>query len=226
MAVARRGPALPRTTSRTNSFGLADGSTQAMPTLYYIRHGETAWNAEGRFQGRKDIPLNEKGRAQASAAGAILLDLMGLNAHVPADLHYVSSPLGRARVTMDLLRTSLGLPEQGYALDERIREISWGNWEGLTSSEMEAHDAVTFAARAKDRWGVTAPGGETYTELTERVSAWLGELTTDTVAVGHGGTMRALMVATGVAKPIDAADTAIEQGVVYAFRDGAMTKYS
>jgi broad specificity phosphatase PhoE len=196
------------------------------PVLYYIRHGETAWNAEGRFQGSRDIPLNDKGRAQASAAGSILRELMTRDGLVPADFHYVSSPLGRARVTMDLLRATLALPERGYALDDRLREISWGHWEGLTSPEMEAHDAVTFAARARDRWGVTAPQGETYAALTARVSAWLDELPGDTVAVAHGGTMRALMVATGVAQPIDAADARIEQGVVYMFADGRMTKYA
>jgi probable phosphoglycerate mutase len=195
------------------------------PVVYYIRHGETAWNAEGRFQGSRDIPLNERGRTQASAAGEILRDLIARDARQPHHLGYVSSPLGRARTTMGLLRGSLGLPVDGYAIEHRLREIGWGDWEGLTIPEMQAHDPTTFAARRKDRWGVTAPKGETYAEVATRMRGWLHELTSDTVAVAHGGTMRALMVATGVATTLEAADARIEQGVVYVFANGAMAKY-
>ena len=79
---------------------------------------------------------------------------------------------------------------------------------------MQAHDPVTFAARRKDRWNVTAPKGETYAEVATRMRAWLQELTSDTVAVAHGGTMRALMVATGVASTLEAIEAQVEQGVV------------
>jgi broad specificity phosphatase PhoE len=195
------------------------------PIIYYIRHGETAWNAEGRFQGSRDIPLNERGRVQAAAAGEILRDLIARDARKPHHFGYVSSPLGRARSTMDLLRGSLGLPADGYAIEHRLREIGWGEWEGLTVPEMQTHDPVTFAARRKDRWNVTAPKGETYAQVTTRMRAWLDELTSDTVAVAHGGTMRALMVATGVATALDAVEAQIEQGVVYVFANGALSKY-
>ena len=143
------------------------------PIIYYIRHGETAWNAEGRFQGSRDIPLNERGRTQAAAAGEILRDLIARDAREPHHFGYVSSPLSRARTTMDLLRGSLGLPADGYAVEHRLREIGWGDWEGLTVPEMQAHDPVTFAARRKDRWNVTAPKGETYAEVATRMRAWL-----------------------------------------------------
>jgi probable phosphoglycerate mutase len=126
---------------------------------------------------------------------------------------------------MDLLRGSLGLPADGYKLEHRLREIGWGDWEGLTVPEMRLHDPVTFAARREDRWNVTAPKGESYAAVAMRMRGWLDELTSDTVAVAHGGTMRALMVATGVATTLEAADARIEQGVVYVFADGSMSKY-
>jgi broad specificity phosphatase PhoE len=195
------------------------------PIIYYIRHGETAWNAEGRFQGSRDIPLNDRGRTQATAAGDILRELIARDARQPHHFAYVSSPLSRARTTMDLLRGSLGLPAEGYSVEHRLREIGWGQWEGKTVPEMQAHDPATFAARRKDRWGVTAPKGETYAEVTTRMQAWLRELTADTVAVAHGGTMRALMVATGIATTLEAADARIEQGVVYTFANGTLSKY-
>jgi probable phosphoglycerate mutase len=195
------------------------------PIIYYIRHGETPWNAEGRFQGSKDIPLNDKGRTQATAAGHILRDLIGRTARQPHHFGYVSSPLSRARMTMDLLRGSLGLPAEGYAVEHRLREIGWGDWEGKTVPEMEAHDPATFAARRKDRWNVTAPNGETYAQVTARLHAWLDGVKEDMVAVAHGGTMRALMVATGAATIAEAIEARIEQGVVYVFANGALSKY-
>ena len=195
------------------------------PVVYYVRHGETAWNAEGRFQGSQDIPLNELGRSQAVAAGGILRGLLARDGRDASSMPFVASPLGRARMTMELMRQTLKLPPDGYALDDRLREIGYGLWEGLTLPEMQLHDAATFASRNIDKWGVAAPSGESYAAVTLRIQDWLNSLTADTVAVAHGGTMRALMVAQGIATPLEAADTPIGQGVVYVFRDGGMTKY-
>jgi broad specificity phosphatase PhoE len=196
------------------------------PTIYYIRHGETAWNAQGRFQGSQDIPLNELGRVQAVASGEILSRLLARDGRDGAALPYVASPLGRARLTMELARGALELPAADYSVDDRLREIGYGQWEGLTLPEMEVNDAATFALRQVDKWTVAAPSGESYASVTLRVRDWFDSLLVDTVAVAHGGTMRALMVALGVATPLQAADTPIGQGVVYVFRDGGLTKYS
>lgn len=197
-----------------------------MPVIYYIRHGETAWNAEGRFQGTRDIPLNELGRTQAIASGDILKDLLARDQQQPSSMAFVASPLGRARLTMELMRERLNLPPHDYAVDARLREIGYGQWEGLTLPEMQLHDAATFASRNTDKWGVAAPAGETYVSVTLRMRDWFDSLRADTVTVAHGGTMRALMVALGIATPVEAADTPIGQGVVYVFRDGGMTKYA
>jgi probable phosphoglycerate mutase len=196
------------------------------PVIYYIRHGETGWNAEGRFQGSKDIPLNELGRTQAVASGEILGRVLAQDGHDVSALPFVSSPLGRARITMELARGALNLPVTDYSVDDRLREIGYGNWEGLTQPEMKLHDPVTFAARRLDRWGVPAPSGESYSSVASRMRDWLDSVTTDTVTVAHGGTMRALMVVLGIATEIEAAETPIGQGVVYVFRDGALRKYS
>jgi broad specificity phosphatase PhoE len=196
-----------------------------VPTIYYIRHGETAWNAQGRFQGTQDIPLNDLGRSQALAAGAILGDVLAADGHAPSSLRFVASPLGRARMTMELARDAMKLPPADYSVDDRLREIGYGQWEGLTLGEMKQNDAATFARRDVDKWGVAAPSGESYASVTLRIRDWLDSLVTDTVAVAHGGTMRALMVALGVATPLQAADTPIGQGVVYVFSDGGLRRY-
>ncbi|MGC2812245.1 MAG: histidine phosphatase family protein [Bradyrhizobium sp.] len=194
-------------------------------TVYYIRHGETAWNAAGRFQGTRDIPLNALGRSQAVAAGEILAGLLARDGRAATALPYVASPLRRARLTMELVRDVLKLPPADYHVDDRLREIGYGQWEGLTLPEMQRHDSATFASRHLDKWGIAAPAGESYASVTLRMREWFDSLLADTVTVAHGGTMRALMVALGVATPLEAAETPIGQGVVYVFRDGGMTKY-
>jgi broad specificity phosphatase PhoE len=195
------------------------------PTIYYIRHGETQWNAEGRLQGVQDVPLNTVGRAQAERAGLILAELFARDGRERSELSFVASPLGRARTTMELVRGTLQLPPYDYAIDERLREIGYGRWEGSTLAEMEVADPKLFAERQAAKWMVSPPGGESYVEVEQRVTKWYAQVDTDTVAVAHGGTARALMVALGFETPQSAADLYIEQGVVYVFSTGSLTKY-
>lgn len=195
------------------------------PTIYYLRHGETEWNAIGRLQGTLDIPLNERGRSQAIQAAGILAGLFARDRRDRAALPYVSSPLGRARSTMELVRGQLDLPLCDYALDDRLREIGYGVWEGLTLAESEAADPEVYARRLADKWTVAPQGGETYADVQVRMRDWYDSLKADTVTVAHGGTARALMVTLGLETPASAADLLIEQGAVYVFRDGRLTKY-
>src|ERR1044071_7568682 len=117
------------------------------PVIYYIRHGETSWNAEGRLQGVQDIPLNDLGRKQAVHAGNILADLFARDGRDKSVLSFVASPLIRARATMELVRGALELPPGGYALDDRLREIGYGEWEGSTLPEMQLRAPTLFAKR-------------------------------------------------------------------------------
>ena len=196
------------------------------PVIYYIRHGETTWNALGRLQGVQDIPLNDLGRRQAAHAGNILADLFARDGRDQSQLTFVASPLIRARATMELVRGELKLPVSGYALDDRLREIGYGKWEGSTLPEMQLADPDLYAKRQTEKWTVSPPGGESYVEVQARMQDWYASLRGDTVAVAHGGTARALMVALGIETPQSAADLTIEQGAVYVFRDGGLQKYS
>ena len=198
----------------------------SQPTIYYIRHGQTAWNAAGRFQGSQDIPLNDLGREQAAHAGGIMKDLLSRAERDAGSLDYVSSPLGRARSTMEFVRGQLGLAPETYTLDDRLREIGYGHWEGSTLAEQEASHPEIFAARQTDKWGMPPPNGESYASVQLRMRDWYEGLTGDIVAVAHGGTARALMVALDVQTIAEAAELPIEQGAVYVFSNGAMAKYS
>ena len=197
-----------------------------VPTIYYIRHGETSWNAEGRLQGARDIPLNDLGRRQAAQAGGILADLLARDGHDKSLVPFVSSPLGRARSTMELVRETLQLPPDDYAVDDRLREIGYGQWEGSTLAQMQLADPAFFAKRQTDKWSLAPEGGETYASVQLRMRDWYDQLVTDTVAVAHGGTARALMVTLGFETPESAADLPIAQGAVYVFGANGLNRYS
>jgi len=196
-----------------------------MSTIYFIRHGETDWNRERRLQGQKDIPLNELGRTQATRCGLILRDLFGRNGHAGANLDFVSSPLGRARETMELLRTELGLDPSRYRMDPRLKEMSFGRWEGYTFAELQEREADALAARERDKWGFVLPEGESYAQLMVRVRDWYESVSADTVVAAHGGVARALMAHLGMVSNQAASTGEIGQGCVYLFTDGGLARH-
>jgi probable phosphoglycerate mutase len=196
------------------------------PVIYYVRHGLTDWNVQHRLQGRHDVPLNALGHAQAVRCGEILHDLFLRDGGKAEDLDYVSSPLIRARTTMEIMRSTLGLESTGYGVDTRLAEISFGEWEGLTYAEVLARDKDIALKREADKWGFLPPGGESYAQVTARISQWYATLERDTVVAAHGGTARALIAHLALAPAQDATHRAIDQGVVYVFAGGGLTRYA
>lgn len=189
-------------------------ATFSLPhTLYFVRHGETDWNVEARLQGQRDVPLNDFGRVQAEEVGRRLRELVS---H-PEDLDYVASPLGRTRETMERLREAIGLHPPAYRTDERLKELTFGNWEGLTWKEVRERDPKGARARDADKWGFVPPQGESYAMLAERVAPFLESLTRDSVVVSHGGVARVLLVMLGQASRDFAPRADIWQGRVLVF---------
>jgi probable phosphoglycerate mutase len=197
-----------------------------MPVLYYIRHGETDYNVEGRLQGRRDIPLNARGRAQARECGVVLRDLFARDRREASDFAYVASPLQRARSTMELLRPTLGLDPHSYGVDDRLMEISYGEWEGLTLPEIEARMPGMLARRERDKWDFSPPGGESYRALARRIGEWYDSLAQDAVVAAHGGGARVLMALFKLLPRDEATHAQIAQGVVYVFADGKVAHYA
>jgi probable phosphoglycerate mutase len=193
-----------------------------MPILYFFRHGETDWNAEGRLQGQTDIPLNEKGRLQASAIGRNILagKLDGVDAGHLASLPFIASPLLRTRETMALLRAGLGLPPEAYAVDDRLKEIGFGRWEGSTWRDIVERDAGGAQARDRDKWNFVPPGGESYEMVRERVSGWLDGLKGDACVVAHGGVARVLLVLMAEVSRRNAVGADIWQGKLLRIESG------
>jgi len=154
--------------------------------LYVLRHGETAWNTERRMQGTKDSPLTERGRAQALAMGrALKAELL----REPVPTVFLRSPLGRARETALIVGRELGLDPADWRDDPRLGELRYGEWEGFTWKEIEAHHPDALATWRSDPHGFCPPGGETHFELRRRTAAALTDIiaaNTRTVVVSHG----------------------------------------
>ena len=195
---------------------MSDADVGLHHTLYFIRHGETDWNAEARLQGQRDVPLNDFGRVQAEEVGRRLRDL----AERPEDLDYVASPLARTRETMERLREAIGLHPTAYRTDERLLELTFGAWEGLTWKEVRERDPKGARAREKDKWGFVPPQGESYAMLAERVVPFLESLTRDAVVVSHGGVARVLLALLGRVSRDHAPRADIWQGRVLVFGPG------
>lgn len=188
--------------------------------LIFIRHGETDWNAEGRLQGRQDIALNARGEYQAANAGRKLLSLLGPQRVADSALPYISSPLVRARRTMEIARATIGLDPAAYDLDEGLVELSFGAWEGKTWPQVRQIELQAALAREADKWNTLPPEGESYAMLTERMRPWLDAHAGDCVVVSHGGVARALMVILAGLAPERAAVTDIWQGRLLVFEGG------
>ncbi|SCX12761.1 Glucosyl-3-phosphoglycerate phosphatase [Agrobacterium sp. DSM 25558] len=178
--------------------------------VYVIRHGQTDWNAIRRLQGQKDIPLNDFGRSQATENGKILSRILGPTLN---DFDYIASPLGRTRETMELLRGAMGLEPTAYRTDERLVEISFGDWEGQTLPELKMTEPEKVKARKATKWDFIPPGhdAESYEILSWRIGAWLASVDRPTVCVCHGGVIRSMFrLVSGVDKDV-AAEIAIPQ---------------
>ena len=159
----------------------------AVPRLVLWRHGRTEWNAAGRFQGQLDPPLDETGRQEAAAAAAQLVAL-GL---LRADALVLSSDLGRAVETANVLTDLLGVP---LRRDARLREHGMGCWEGLTRDEVADRYPDQYADWIAGR-PVRGRGGEEPAAVAERAVAALVDLPEASVAVvvTHGGTAGRLL---------------------------------
>lgn len=163
------------------------------PPRFVARHGETSWNREKRLQGRGDSPLTERGHAQARAL-AELAARLGIE-------RVVASPLGRARVTAEMVVHAAGA---SLELAGALAEIDFGHVSGMTLDEAERAFPGLSESRRNQKWTHAWPGGESYANVTERVERWLeGEPLNPrlgrTLVVAHQTVNRVLLVSLGAA---------------------------
>jgi probable phosphoglycerate mutase len=160
-----------------------------MLTVFLVRHGETMHAAQGLFAGDIDPPLLERGRAQAEALARVAAPL-GL------DALYVSPKL-RARSTAEPIARACGLQP---IIDDGLREIAYGGWEGRKESDIEAGESEAFAAWSQDPGLVSPPGGESAFGVAARALPVLVRARREhpggqVMMVSHKGTIRILTCA-------------------------------
>ncbi len=168
---------------------LPDKIGEDQTLIYLVRHGQTEWNVERRFQGQLDVPLSEVGEQQAEA----LADWLGRQPVQFGALY--SSDLERAQQTAQPIGKRLGLVPE---LVPAIREIHVGEWQGLLSAEVEQRYPEQLAQWRAHRFKV--PGGESIHEVQQRLALWYAEATAAhrgqaIVVVTHGMALTALLAA-------------------------------
>lgn len=184
------------------------------PVIYYIRHGETDWNRQGRLQGGHNIPLNDLGRRQAREVAQHLRDAAGVALD---SMPWIVSPMDRAQETARICRSALGFDANGFTTLPGLTEITFGTWEGMTWKEVRKADPGRAAQRTADKWGYVPPGGESYAMVHQRTKPVFDALTVPTVVVAHGGIARALLWDRTEVNEADAAVFDIWQGRVMVF---------
>jgi len=187
-------------------------------SILLVRHGETEWNLQRRNQGRFDSPLTERGVAQAEAIGRLVGTLPNA-----AAARIVASPLGRARRTAEIIRTHIQ-PAPDLHLDERLRELSLGSWDGLTYEEIAVRSPGIFDGESAPEWCFRSPDGESYEGFAARIGDWLREAADVpfVMAVTHGVVSRVLRgVYAGLPREI-ALTLSVSQDKIFRLSDGTI----
>jgi broad specificity phosphatase PhoE len=196
------------------------GSRRLLPgrvPLIFVRHGETDWNREFRFQGQRDIPMNERGRRQAARNGRAVAGILSA-----IEWKLVSSPLGRSVETMRILLEAAGQGGRAFDTDPALVEVRYGDWEGLTLTEISERFPSESRARDADKWGYVPANGESYALLSKRVLGWLEKIDAPTLVVAHGGVLRALFHLLAGLPAHDAPHLAVPQDQVILFTQTAV----
>jgi len=166
--------------------------------IYLLRHGETIFNTQGRYQGELDSSLTAEGIEQVKNISR----LVKLVIPDIEEYEIISSPLGRALQSTKIICETIGYNWERVTIDDRLREVSVGAWAGLTRKEIE--DSWPDLMKNTDiyNWYFHSPDGESYESVVERVSDWLDSMKNKekVIAVSHGLTGR---VVRGVYKSLE-----------------------
>lgn len=197
----------------------------AWPEIYFIRHGQTDWNAEGRYQGARDIPLNDTGRRQADLNGALLRDLLVRAGRTPHEYDWFVSPLSRTRETMERVRRQFrgALPE--VTADPRLIELSFGIYEGRRHAELAQGEIAIAGERDATFWHFRPPQGESYDDLAARVADFSRGLRGPAIVVAHGGLLRVFRHLIEGFPAVEAVNWFPPQDSVVHFSDGEARVY-
>jgi 2,3-bisphosphoglycerate-dependent phosphoglycerate mutase len=179
----------------------------------FLRHGSTAWNEQGRMQGRRDVPLSARGRDEVRAWRLPSV----ASAVAPVEPTWVSSPLRRAVETAELL--SGATPQ----CESALIEMDWGEWEGFDLDELRRRHGEVFARNEAAGLDFRPPGGESPREVRDRVMSWLAANATHRetmVVVTHKGVLRAVLAAATGWDMIGKPPLRLQHGALHRFAVG------
>lgn len=159
-------------------------------TLYLLRHGETEYNTQGRYQGELDSPLTDDGKFQVKQNAKMLKSIMG----DPNEWRIISSPLGRAIQSTEIICETIGFGVSKVENDHRLSEVAVGSWAGLTTKEIEKTWPHLIDNNDLYSWYFNSPDGESYDSVVNRLTDWLESIKNEpkVIAVSHGLTGRIL----------------------------------
>ncbi len=152
--------------------------------LIFIRHGETDWNVQKRFQGQTDIPINAKGESQALRNGEALAHYF--QSEMIDRWQFLCSPLSRTKQTMEIIKGQFSQPIN-IEYDETLKELHFGYLQGRTLKELEKEEPETLAKREADKWNFLSEGGESYAQVSLRIEKWMQQQSGKLVIISHGG---------------------------------------
>ncbi len=187
-------------------------------TLYLLRHGETQFNRDGRYQGRTDSPLTPLGLDQARAVAGRLAEVLG-----DAPVRLLTSPLERARRTARIVADALP-GDVALETDARLAEVAMGAWDGLTRAEIAQRWPDARRGKAQREWVFHGPGGETLEDVVTRLTDVHAEVTASNggamILVSHAMTGRILRAIHSRAPYLEALASDAPQDAIYALEPG------
>ncbi len=190
--------------------------------VFLVRHGETALNAQGRFQGGLDEPLNAAGIDQALELAARLKHI--LDPEILSALSLRSSPLKRATMTTGLLADQLEKSFDNSQIADELTEMRFGRWEGLTSLEVKQHFPRERKRRKANRWNFASSGGQSFQDLVAPVRQWFQKLDQPVLAVTHYGVIKVAAVVAGGLEVEQAMALKPAHNDIWKFHNGTLAK--
>jgi len=190
--------------------------------IYLLRHGETDYNTQGRYQGQLDSPLTELGKEQVQQNALMLKTFIG-DAN---DWKIISSPLGRAVQSTEILCETIGYDRKNVEYDQRLTEVAVGQWAGLTMPDIQQSWPDLLTNTDAFNWYFHAPDGESYEAVTSRLSAWFEDIQQHpkVIVVSHGLTGRILRgIYAGLHKE-DALKLEVSQDVFFKLANQKITR--
>jgi probable phosphoglycerate mutase len=192
-----------------------------LPDIYFIRHGQTDWNAQGRYQGRQDIALNDSGRNQAKANGVLLSNLLTQDGLQADELGWHVSPLSRAIETMQIVRSNFSDIKKEVKIEDPLIEVSFGEFEGSLHNDLTS-DFSKRGERGKEFWNFVPKNGESYVDLVKRVEPFISKISRPSIIVSHGGIARVFRYLLTDFSKIETVNWCVPQNAILHFSKGKL----